>query len=52
MNLFCFDNSDFVSSIADLYFPTLKKIVSKCYKKGDRFYIWGDEYTKKSYNEI
>jgi len=52
INLFCFDNSGSVESIADIYFSTCKEIIDKYYKNGDIFYLWGSNYYKKSYNEI
>ena len=49
--LFAFDNS---GSISDnpLYFKTIERLVKKFYKIGDKFFLWGSQYTEQSKFQI
>ena len=52
INLFCFDNSGSITSIADIYFNTCNNIIKDFYKNGDKFYLWSSSYNSKTYDQI
>ena len=49
--LFAFDNSGSISGNS-VYFNEINRIVNKYYKPGDKFYLWGSQYTEKTKSEI
>jgi hypothetical protein len=49
--LFAFDNSGSISGNS-VYFNEIDRIVTKYYKPGDKFYLWGSTHTEQTKSQI
>ena len=49
--LFAFGNSQSITGNS-IYFNEISRIISKYYKNGDKFYLWGSEYKEQTKSQI